>query len=151
MWRLAATVLELLSAFLVLEVGSELVLLGDVVEATLLGIEQTLLKQIRRERRTDRSRKTLFELRSECSRSELATESAAEHEYTVAITPRKHVPSEMRKRCRRWSRRLWSACQPTCLTPLRGSQLAARDVRQALQTGGATASARSGDISSAAQ
>ena len=113
MWRLAATVLELLSAFLVLEVDSELVLLGDVVEATLLGIEQTLLKQIRRERRTDRSRKTLFELRSECSRSELATESAAEHEYTVAITPRKHVPSEMRKRCRRWSRRPWSACQ-TC-------------------------------------
>ena len=106
---MAATVLELLSAFLVLEVDSELVLLGDVVEATLLGIEQTLLKQIRRERRTDRSRKTLFELRSECSRSELATESAAEHEYTVAITPRKHVPSEMRKRCRRWSRRLWSA------------------------------------------
>ena len=47
MWRLAATVLELLSAFLVLEVDSELVLLGDVVEATLLGIEQTLLKQMR--------------------------------------------------------------------------------------------------------
>ena len=101
MWRLAATVLLLLNTFLFLEVGSELVLLGDVVEATLLGIEQTLLKQIRRERRTDRSRKTLFESRSECSRPELVTESAAEHEYTVAITPRKHVPSEMRKRCRR--------------------------------------------------